>query len=333
MTSRLNVPTWVQLATPAILAGFIMAPGAGEAQQRFAEFQPASETETVRFKTIEVDGLEVFYREAGQPGMPKLVLLHGFPGSSAYYRHLIPALADRFHIVAPDYPGFGNSAKPDPAVYGYTFDKASETIEGFLDAIGFHSFGLFMQDYGGPVGFRIVGRRPEMMEWLIIQNTNAYEVGFAEVWDGLRGAYWLNPTPETEKPLEGFLAPETVKTLYQHGHPDPSLVSPDSWQNDIAHLGHRFATRINLDLFYDYRTNVPLYAEWQRFMREEQPETQIFWGKGDIFFTPEGGEAYLADLPNAEYHVLDSGHFAVEDSYLYIAEHMKRFYSERVDAR
>jgi pimeloyl-ACP methyl ester carboxylesterase len=300
--------------------------------RRIAEFKPASEMETVRFKTIEVDGLEVFYREAGTPGTPKLVLLHGFPGSSAYYRLLMPALADRFHVVAPDYPGFGNSAKPDPAAYGYTFDKTSETIEGFFDAIGFEHFGLFMQDYGGPVGFRIVGRRPEMMEWMIIQNTNAYEIGFAEVWDGLRGAYWLNPTPETEEPLAGFLAPETVKTLYQHGHSDPSLVSPDSWQNDIAQLGHRFAKRINLDFFYDYRTNVPLYAEWQRFMREEQPHTQIFWGKGDIFFTPEGGEAYLVDLPDAEYHVLDSGHFAVEDSYLYIAEHMKRFYSERVHA-
>jgi pimeloyl-ACP methyl ester carboxylesterase len=181
------------------------------------------------FKTIKVDGLNVFYREAGQESAPKLVLLHGFPASSHQYRNLIPALADRFHVIAPDYPGFGNSDMPDPATFAYTFDKTSEIIEALLQRIGFTRFGLYVQDYGGPVGFRIVTRRPQWLQWLIIQNTNAYEVGFTPVWDGLRGAYWKNRTPETEKPLEAFLQADTVKLVYTHGHSKPELISPDNW--------------------------------------------------------------------------------------------------------
>src|SRR6185295_1044180 len=194
---------------------------------------------------------------------PKIVLLHGFPASSHQYRNLIPALADRFHVIAPDYPGFGNSDMPDPAAFSYTFDRLSDITQRFLTAKGFDRYGLFVQDYGGPVGFRIVTRHPDALEWLIIQNTNAYEVGFTAAWDGLRNALWKNRSPETEAPLRAFLTPDTIKTIYLHGAKRPELVSPDAWESDIAFMQRPNAARLHLDLFYDYRTNVPLYAKWQ----------------------------------------------------------------------
>jgi len=281
-------------------------------------------------KTVSVEGLSVFYREAGQPDSPKLVLLHGFPASSHQYRNLIPALAKTFHVVAPDYPGFGNSEMPDPSTFSYTFDKASEIVESFLRKIGFTRFGLYMQDYGGPVGFRIISRHPEWLEWLIIQNTNAYEIGFTAVWDGLRNAYWKNRTPETEEPLEGFLGAETVKLAYTHGHANPELISPDNWNMDLHYLNRPNAHRVQLDLFYDYRTNVELYPKWQALLREQQPKTIIFWGQNDLFFTREGGESYSKDLPNAEIHRLNSGHFAVEDCLDTIATNITSFYERKI---
>src|SRR6266404_4544778 len=280
--------------------------------------------------TVVVDGLNIAYREAGNSANPKLVLLHGFPASSHQYRNLVTALADRFHVIAPDYPGFGNSDAPDPATYGYTFDKISEVIESFLRLKGFDHYGLFVQDYGGPVGFRIVGRHPEALDWLIIQNTNAYEVGFTPAWAGLRGALWVNRTPETEAGVAGLLELDTVKTVYLHGSKRPELISPDNWNSDFAFLQRPNARRVQLDLFYDYRTNVALYPKWQAFLRERQPKTIIFWGEGDIFFTPEGGQAYLKDLPQAEMHRLDAGHFAVEDNLNTISEQMHRFYRDVV---
>lgn len=281
---------------------------------------------TVVYNTINVDGLKIAYREAGDPASPKLVLLHGFPASSHQYRNLIPALADSFHVIAPDYPGFGNSDMPDPATYSYTFDQISEVIDHFLKMKGFDHFGLFVQDYGGPVGFRIVTRHPEALDWLIIQNTNAYEVGFTAAWAGLRNALWVNRTPETEAGVAGLLELDTVKAVYLHGSPRPELISPDNWNSDFAFLQRPNARRVQLDLFYDYRTNVALYPKWQAFLRDRQPKTIIFWGEKDIFFTPEGGEAYLKDLPKAEMHRLDAGHFAVEDNLVYISDHMHSFY-------
>jgi pimeloyl-ACP methyl ester carboxylesterase len=291
---------------------------------------PKRTATTVLNKTVNVDGLEIFYREAGDQSSPKLVLLHGFPASSHQYRNLIPALAERFHVIAPDYPGFGNSDMPDPATFSYTFERTSEIIESFLEKVGFTRFGLYVQDYGGPVGFRIVTRQPEWLEWLIIQNTNAYEVGFAPVWDGLRGAYWKTRAPEAERPLEAFLQAETVKLVYTHGHADPALISPDNWNMDLHFLDRPGARQIQLDFFYDYRTNVALYPQWQKFLRERQPRTIIFWGQDDIFFTREGGEAYLTDLPNAELHRLNSGHFAVEDCLPQIVDGMIRFHTKHV---
>ena len=285
---------------------------------------------SVSYGSIAVDGLNIAYREAGDPTNPKLVLLHGFPASSHQYRDLIRELADRFHLIAPDYPGFGLSDIPDPAKWAYTFDRIADVVERFLAIKGFTKYGLFVQDYGGPVGFRLVERRPNALEWLVIQNSNAYEVGFTAVWDGLRNALWKARSPETEQPLLGFLTRDTIKTIYLHGAKRPELVSPDNWESDVAFMQRPNAVRLNLDLFYDYRTNVPLYPKWQKFLRERQPETIIFWGQDDIFFTREGGDAYLADLPSAELHRLDAGHFAVEDHLDYIATHIRRFYSQHV---
>jgi len=294
-------------------------------------FAPSVSPKAVKYSALTVDGLNIAYREAGQPGNPKLVLLHGFPSSSHQYRNLIPALSDRFHVISPDYPGFGNSDVPDPAKFTYTFDKIAEVVGHFLEQKGFDRFGLFVQDYGGPVGFRIVTEKPEALEWLIIQNTNAYEIGFTAAWGGLRNALWKNRTPENEAAVASLLEFDTVKAVYLTGSKLPELISPDNWNSDFYTTVQRpNGRRIQLDLFYDYRTNVDLYPKWQAFLKERQPNTIIFWGQGDIFFTPEGGEAYLADLPKAEMHRLDAGHFAVEDCLDYISSNIHRYYHDVV---
>jgi len=296
-------------------------------------FLSATSIAQVSYKTIKVDGLNIAYREAGNPANPKLVLLHGFPASSHQYRDLIQSLSDQFHVIAPDYPGFGLSDVPDPATYNYTFEGISQIVEHFLKLKGFDHYGLFAQDYGGPVGFRIVGRNPKALDWLIIQNTNAYEVGFTPAWDGFRGALWKDRSAENEKPLAAFLTHDAIKGIYQYGAKNPELISPDNWESDYGFMQRPNSVRINLNLFYDYRTNVELYAVWQEFLRKHQPKTIIFWGQKDIFFTPAGGEAYLKDLPEAEIHRLEAGHFAVEDNLAYISKEMHRYYTEKVAGR
>ena len=285
----------------------------------------------VTHRTTQVDGLSVFYREAGDPASPKLLLLGGFPSSSHQFRNLIPALADRFHVLSLDYPGFGNTDMPDD--FEYTFDRLSEIVEGVLELTGFHPFGLYHQDYGGPIGNRIVARHPDWLEWQVIQNSNAYEEGFTAAWDGIRNALWVDRSPETEAPLLPFLELEGVKLVYTHGHRNPAQISPDNWNMDLHFLERPGARKVQLDLLYDYRTNVALYPQWQAFLRERRPKTLIVWGENDLFFTPEGGRAYLRDLPEAELHMLDSGHFAVEDALDEIVVHIKRFYDEKVTSR
>lgn len=313
------------------MTALVAASGIVAATATLAEVITSPRTSAqVTYGSLNVDGLNIAYREAGDPKNPQLVLLPGFPASSHQYRNLLPLLSDKFHVIAPDYQGFGFSDMPDPAKYAYTFDAMSVTIEKFLAAKGFDHYGLYAQDYGGPVGFRIVGRNPKALDWLIVQNTNAYEEGFTEVWDGLRGALWKNRSPETEKPLEGFLTHDAIKGIYLQGAAHPELISPDNWEADYALMQRPGAVRLNLDLFYDYRKNVELYPVWQKFLRDNQPKTIIFWGQDDIFFTPAGGEAYLRDLPKAELHRLNAGHFAVEDNAEYIAENMSRFYDENV---
>ncbi len=293
-------------------------------------YKPIINPTMVRTGTIEVDKLQIFYREAGRPGKPELVLLHGFPASSHQYRNLIPALADDFHVIAMDYPGFGNSDMPDPARYHYSFDKLSEVVENFLEKKDFTRFGLFMQDYGGPVGFRIFSRHPEWLEWMILQNTNAHVEGFTPAWEDFRNVLWKKRTADAEKPLMAFFELKAIRSVYLHGHKHPELISPDNWNMDFYFLQRPNARRVQLDLFYDYRTNVELYPKWQKLLHDLQPKTVIFWGQNDMFFTKEGGEAYLRDLPQAEMHRLDSGHFAVEDCLDYISEHIHRFHEKMV---
>ena len=295
-----------------------------------AVFAQAHDAAVVAHRTAQVEGLSVFYREAGNPADPKLLLLGGFPASSHQFRNLIPALADRFHVVSLDYPGFGNTDMP--ADFEYTFERLSDIVEGVLVQTEFHPFGLYMHDYGGPIGNRIVDRHPSWLEWQVIQNANAYEEGFTPVWDAIR-ALWLDRTPETEAPLTSFLEPDGVKLLYLHGHRDPERISPDNWNMDLRFLERPGARKAQLDLLYDYRTNVDLYPQWQAFLREHAPRTLILWGQNDIIFAPEGARAYLRDLPEAELHMLDSGHFAVEDSLQLIAARIKRFHAEQVVGR
>jgi pimeloyl-ACP methyl ester carboxylesterase len=282
------------------------------------------------YHTARVLGLDVFYRQAGDPSSPKLLLLGGFPASSHQFRDLMPTLADRFHVLAPDYPGFGNTDMPDPSTWRYTFDHLAEIVDVLLTEVGFTGpMGYYLHDYGGPVGNRIIAAHPDRLQWQIVQNANAYEEGFTAAWGGLR-RLWIDRGPETEAPLQSFFRPETVKALYLTGHSDVSRISPDNWTTDLAQLARPHAHRVHLDLFYDYRTNVALYPTWQASWRDRRPPTLIFWGQGDLLFTPAGGEAYLRDLPDAELVRLDSGHFALEDSLETISSGIRRFYDTRV---
>lgn len=299
-----------------------------------SRYSPAVLSNSVVFKTIAVDGLTIAYREAGDPSYPKLVLLHGWPASSHQYRDLIPKLSSRFHVIAPDYPGFGNSGTPDPSVFEYTFDKLAEVTGHFLERKGFDRFGLYVQDYGGPIGFRIVTKKPDSLEWLIIQNTNAYEAGFSKAWDGLRHALWQDRNETNESAVASLLELDTVRAVYLTGSPVPELISPDSWNSDfLLTLQRPHGRKIQMDLFYDYRTNPELYPKWQAFLKKHQPKTVIFWGQGDIFFTPAGGELYLKDLPNAEMHRLNAGHFATEDCLDYVANGILSFYDKAVSPK
>lgn len=285
-----------------------------------------------RFHTVSAGGLEVFYREAGVRGAPKLLLLGGFPSSSYQFRNLMPALADRFHLVAFDYPGFGNTEMPDPREWDYTFDHLAEIVDEALLGIDFTGpMGLYMHACGGPIGNRLISLHQDWLRWQIIQNANTYEEGFTDVWDGLRDGLWSHRTAETETLLEGFLGQEAVQAIYLTGHPDPSRISPDSWQQDLHFLARPNAHRVQLELFYDYRTNVERYVTWQARLRREQPKTLIFWGQGDIFFNAAGGEAYFRDLPDAKLVPLDSGCFALEDCLPDIVADINNFYDEQVE--
>lgn len=289
-----------------------------------------ADTTAISYRWVVVDGLNVFYREAGDPKHPTLVLLGGFPSSSHMFRDLIPELSATFHVIAPDYPGFGNTDLPDPATFEYSFDHLASITEQLLVQLHVTHAGFYLQDYGGPIGNRILGRHPEWLQWLIIQNGNTYEEGFTGVWDALRGALWKNRNADTERPLEGFLELAGVKQIYLTGSPDPAKISPDAWNSDLFFLARPGAHRANLDLLYDYRKNVPLYPTWQKFLRDHRPPTLIVWGKGDVFFTQAGASAYLRDVPDAELHFLDGGHFVLEDHAVEVGDLMRRFYQTRV---
>ena len=285
-----------------------------------------------QYNTVTVQDMEIFYREAGSRSAPTIVLLHGFPTSSHMFRNLIPALADQFHLVAPDYPGFGNSAMPDVKVFDYTFDRLADIMEEFLEKIDVRRYSLYVMDYGAPVGFRLAVRHPDRVESLIIQNGNAYAEGLREFWDPIR-RYWKERTPENAKALAGFISPEGVEWQYTNGVRNKAAISPDNWNVDLRHLTKEGNPAIQLALFYDYQNNIPHYPAWQAYFRKYQPPTLIVWGKNDYIFPAEGAHPYKQDLNNIEFHLLETGHFALEEDGVLIADLMRKFLSMQVASK
>jgi pimeloyl-ACP methyl ester carboxylesterase len=278
----------------------------------------------VRYRTAAVDGFKVFYREAGPAGAPKLLLLHGFPSASHMFRDLIPFLADRFHIVAPDLPGFGQSEMPPREKFGYTFDNIARVIERFTDVIGLDQFAVYVFDYGAPTGFRLAVSRPERITAIISQNGNAYEEGLSEGWNPIR-AYWQDPSQANRNALRAFLTPETTIWQYTHGVPDATAVSPDGYCLDNFYLARPGAHEPQLDLFGDYKNNVALYPTFQKYFRTHKPPFLAAWGKNDPFFLPAGAEAFKRDIPGAVVRSFDTGHFALETHAAEIAAAIREF--------
>ena len=279
---------------------------------------------TLKFRTADVDGFKVFYREAGAATAPKLLLLHGFPSASHMFRDLIPLIADRFHIVAPDLPGFGRSDMPAREQFKYTFDNIANVIDRFTEVVGFNRYAVYIFDYGAPTGLRLAVKHPERITAIISQNGNAYEEGLSEGWNPIQ-AYWKDPTAANRTALRGFLAPATTQWQYTHGVTDPTTVSPDGYSLDNFYLARPGADEIQLDLFGDYKSNVALYPTFQKYFRTHKPPLLAVWGKSDPFFLPPGAEAFKRDIPNAVVRFLDTGHFALETHAAEVAAELRKF--------
>ena len=282
----------------------------------------------IKHRTVDVGGFKIFYRETGPSKAPKLLLLHGFPSSSHMFRDLIPLLADRFHIIAPDLPGFGQSDMPPRAQFKYTFDNIAAVIDRFTEAVKFDRFAVYVFDYGAPTGFRIATRHPDRITAIISQNGNAYEEGLSDGWNPIR-AYWQDPSEENRRALRGFLAPEATRWQYTHGVSDEASVSPDGIALDNFYLARPGADEVQLDLFGDYKSNVALYPAFQDYFRKHQPRFLAVWGKNDPFFLPPGAEAFKRDIPDAEVRFFDTGHFALETHANEIAEAIGEFLLRR----
>jgi pimeloyl-ACP methyl ester carboxylesterase len=266
--------------------------------------------QSIRYRRQDVHGLNIFYREAGSPADPAILLLHGFPSSSHMFRDLIPRLAPHLHVIAPDLPGFGFSDAPSRSQFAYTFDHLADVMDRFTDAIGLTRYALYIFDYGAPVGLRLALRHPDRITALVSQNGNAYQEGLSEGWNPIQ-RYWANPTSETRNALKSFLLPDSIKWQYTHGT-DDARVAPESYALDSALLARPGNEDIQLDLFLDYASNITLYPRFQEYFRTRRPPTLAIWGKNDPFFLPAGAQAYKRDNPDAEVRLLDTGHFALE---------------------
>lgn len=264
-----------------------------------------------RYRTLRVDGLDVFYREAGPVDAPALLLLHGFPSSSRMYEPLLTRMADRWRLIAPDYPGFGHSSAPAPSEFSYTFHHLAEVITTFVDLLGIERYTLFVQDYGGPVGFRMATAHPERLTALVVQNAVAHETGLGPLWQ-TRRAFWKDRAAHEPALRENFLSLEATRARHLGNDPAVEKYDPDLWTDEYAFLTRPEQARIQLDLFYDYRTNVALYPSWQRWLREHRPRTLVLWGRHDASFLVEETDNFLADLPDAQVHLLDGGHFVLD---------------------
>ena len=279
----------------------------------------------IHYRTVKVDGIDIFYREAGDPKAPTILLLHGFPTSSHMFRDLIPLLADRFHLIAPDYPGFGYSECPPVDKFEYTFDHLTDVMEHVVDALGLTRYALYMQDFGGPVGFRLATRRPTQVRALIIQNANAYDEGVSQGVKDVVLRVWHERTPETEARLKQLFELSATKRQYLEGVPDPSKVSPDAWEHAQWGMDRPGNKEIQFALHANYGSNIERYEEWHAYFHKYQPPTLITWGKGDFVFLPAGAEAYRKDLKQVELHILDAGHFALETNAVEIAAFIRAF--------
>ena len=284
------------------------------------------------YKTVEIDGLEIFYREAGPKDAPTILLLHGFPTSSHMFRNLISELSQDFHLVAPDYPGFGFSSMPTVDEFEYSFENLANVVDKFTRKIGLKKYSLYLQDYGAPVGFRLFVINPKNIESLIIQNGNAYDEGLRDFWIPLK-AYWKDKSDKNAQPLKGFLTLETTKWQFIHGVRNAETISPDNWGHVQPLLDRPGNQAIQLELFYSYGTNPPLYPKWQAYMRKYQPPTLIVWGKNDYIFPAEGAYPYKRDLKNLDFHILNTGHFALEEDLEAITKHIRDFFSKKVDMK
>jgi len=283
----------------------------------------------ITYCTVNVDGLNIFYREAGRAGNPTLLLLHGFPSAGHMFRNLIPLLADRFHLVAPDLPGFGQSDMPSRNDFGYTFANLASVIDRLTEVIGLARFAIYIFDYGAPVGLRIALKHPQRITAIVSQNGNAYQEGLSGGWNPIQ-AYWREPTQANRDALRGFLTPETARFQYTHGASDPSLVSPDGRSLDDHYLARPGVPEAQLDLFLDYASNVALYPDFHAYFRNHQPPFLAVWGKNDPFFVPAGAEAFRRDIPSADVHFFDTGHFALETHCAEIAAVIRDFLDRRL---
>ena len=284
------------------------------------------------FKSVDIDGNKIFYREAGLKTAPNVLLLHGFPTSSHMFRNLIPLLADRYHVIAPDLPGFGFSGIPDRKSFRYTFDNLARTIDHFTQAIGLDRYAIYVFDYGAPVGFRLALAHPERITAIISQNGNAYEEGLSQGWNPIQ-KYWKEPTHTNREALRDFLTPEATRSQYVYGVQDANQVAPEAYTLDSALLARPGNDEIQLDLFLDYASNVALYPKFQDYFRTKKPSLLAVWGKNDPFFLPPGAEAFKRDNPNSDVHFFDTGHFALETHHREIADTIRKFLSQDFASR
>lgn len=306
---------------PLVFLAILLAGFAGE--QAFAQ------AGRVRYKTVKIDGLDIFYREAGSPANPTVLLLHGFPTSSQMFRNLMPQLAGRYHVVAPDYPGYGNSSAPPVDKFDYTFDNLANVVDKFAQTLKLERYSLYVMDYGAPVGYRLAVKHPERVQALIVQNGNAYEEGLRDFWNQFR-AYWKDRSEQNAEAMRKLLTLDATKWQYTNGVRNVEVISPDAWTTDQYGMDRPGNKEIQLALFYSYGSNPPLYPQWQAYFRKYQPPMLIVWGKNDFIFPAEGAEPYKRDLKNLEFHLLDTGHFALEEDGEVIAGYINNFLDKQV---
>ncbi len=285
---------------------------------------------TIRFGVEKVDGLDIFFREAGNPSKPAIVLLHGFPSSSHMYREVLRELSDSYYLIAPDYPGFGDSSFPSPESFTYSFDNIAKVMDKFLEQRGLKHYSLMIQDYGAPIGFRIATAHPKRVQAIITQNGNAYKEGISPEGWGPVLEYWKKKTPDLEKTIiENVFSYEGMKWQYTHGTRNPRSISPDNWNLDYAKISRKGQDRVQLGLFYDYQNNLKLYPLWQEYLREYQPPVLVVWGKNDAFFPVVGAEGYKRDVKDIDFNILDTGHFALEEDHKVITNKIRNFLRSR----